>query len=198
MRVSHSPGFNPAFHRMGWTAFGSRIGSQTDSSGRGIPKLQRTARASPAILKKFQLFGSRSVPITSSSHWPWFSGVNREDEFSLQNAGLSCCFRKKEFQSQLYLDIQNPHFWRYFRYTTWGSKWQLLRCLDVIRVSVVRPVSIWTILLWSTSAIRWVVWRWRNWNVPNGHERRTCLVSNWGFPKIGVPQNGWFIMGKPY
>ena len=35
-----------------------------NSSGFGIPKLQRTARASPAILKKFQLIGSRSVPIT--------------------------------------------------------------------------------------------------------------------------------------
>ena len=24
------------------------------------------------------------------------------------------------------------------------------------------------------------------------------LMLNWGFPKIGVPQNGWFIMENPF
>ena len=24
------------------------------------------------------------------------------------------------------------------------------------------------------------------------------VFSTWGFPKIVVPQNGWFINGKPY
>ena len=28
-------------------------------------------------------------------------------------------------------------------------------------------------------------------------KRRNCLVTDWVFPKIGVPQNGWFIMENP-
>ena len=83
---------------------------------------------------------------------------------------------EKEFQTQLSLDIQTPTTRRYFRYVLGGSKYLLSRRMS--RVSCSRPVSIWMILLWSTSAIRWAVWRWRNWNVPNRHERRTCLVSN--------------------
>ena len=29
------------------------------------------------------------------------------------------------------------------------------------------------------------------------HEQQTQSVSTWVFPKIGVPQNGWFIMENP-
>ena len=28
-------------------------------------------------------------------------------------------------------------------------------------------------------------------------QRATVTVPIWGFPKIGVPQNGWFIMENP-
>ena len=28
-------------------------------------------------------------------------------------------------------------------------------------------------------------------------EKKRCSLSNWVFPKIGVPQNGWFMMENP-
>ena len=28
--------------------------------------------------------------------------------------------------------------------------------------------------------------------------RRFFFMDMWAFPRIGVPQNGWFINGKPY
>ena len=42
---------------------------------------------------------------------------------------------------------------------------------------------------WKITGVSWTLW------YPGG--LGNYEVANWGFPKIGVPQNGWFIMENP-
>ena len=49
-------------------------------------------------------------------------------------------------------------------------------------------------LFWSGSMVQWFL---RYFSHDFTHRKSTIDVGMWVFPKIGVSQNGWFIMGTP-
>ena len=69
-------------------------------------------------------------------------------------------------------------------------------------------ITYWADLLWITCLLAWFRWTtselYSNSNVCESSKTRwrsTSMISDefaiWVFPKIGVPQNGWFIMENP-
>ena len=84
---------------------------------------------------------------------------------------------------------------------------QIRRWGQHVESSILKPNNIYTsapvsknnLMVSLSPGLRQVLWCLlvRCQKLGDGCENLKCIGEMWGFPKIGVPQNGWFIMENP-
>ena len=101
--------------------------------------------------------------------------------FQLQGSRFQGCSRTSYLRSCL----STPRKWRSFTFHVLANKlWSLGQCYHV---QFLWPVFFVTYFVQRT----WIRWGWHTQHTIHTH------AHIWMFPKIGVPQNGWFILENP-